>query len=611
VRLRTRLVLFIAAATLGPLALLGVGATQVATRQVLERSSEVQARTAEGLALYADTWLSLQIAALKQQAAAFPVAKLDDSDRLQFLRLVYRQSPHAQIVTLTDLSGADLAPGVFQDTGFDLVDPPRDLIDADRYRDFRKALPLRALAQERPGSHALGQLNPISDRGAPVLPVALRLEGREVVLGVELGLDPLAQRFGDARRGEAELALLDASGRILLGGEGLVDPAAFRSLRSGDIAASEVRYANQSGTEVLASSAAVPAASWTVVVAEPLAVSQLAATEIRDRTAYIAAVSAVLALLVGVLFSRQLSDPVVVLKDAAMRVARGQYGHEVEPQGADEQVGLAHAFNYMSKQLARDQREIGRQRKEIEAFNLELQARVDERTRELREAQEQLVASAGLAAVGELGAGLAHELNNPLAGILGLTQVLRAKAGGGGGMLASIESEARRCTEIVAQLLRISEGGRSSVAAAGEPVDRGHWDVVDLRQLLSDVLTLVGGPFRQRGVALVHEEGTALQVRADPAELGRALTQLLTTVRGAAAGGSTLRVHGVRTEDEIRLVLELSEVAESGRSDDWMAAGFGFWAARRSVEDHGGHLVVPAELTQGEGASWTLVLPEA
>ena len=178
-------------------------------------------------------------------------------------------------------------------------------------------------------------------------------------------------------------------------------------------------------------------------------------------------------------------------------------------------------------------------------------------------------------------------------------------------MLASIESEARRCTEIVAQLLRISEGGRSSVAAAGEPVDRGHWDVVDLRQLLSDVLTLVGGPFRQRGVALVHEEGTAFQVRADPAELGRALTQLLTTVRGAAAGGSTLRVHGVRTEDEIRLVLELSEVAESGRSDDWMAAGFGFWAARRSVEDHGGHLVVPAELTQGEGASWTLVLPEA
>ena len=178
-------------------------------------------------------------------------------------------------------------------------------------------------------------------------------------------------------------------------------------------------------------------------------------------------------------------------------------------------------------------------------------------------------------------------------------------------MLVSIEREARRCTEIVAQLLRISEGGRDRRISAGSPVDRGDWDVVDLGKLLSDVLALVGGPFRQRGVALVLEEGTALQVRADPSELGRALTQLLTTVRGAAAQGSTLRIYGTRQDGEVRLVLDLSEVTETGRSDDWMAAGFGFWAARRSVEDHGGRLLVPSELTQGEEVSWALVLPEA
>ena len=617
-RLRTRLVLLIGVASLGPLGVLGLGATSVATRLVGERIVDQQARSADALARYADAWMGLQLRLLAQQVRAFRVDALSDQSLLQFVRLIYRQVPEAHIVSLTSPTGVDLAPSVYRASEAELPELSRDLVPRDRFLTFRAALPLpgglsrQELVTADGAPVTIGRPYRPDGRAAPVLPVSLTSsEDSERIVSVELGLDLIAeelQREADATR---DVVLLDPIGAPVLGGDaGLVDPDVFR-LFLGGAAASEIRYRSTEGVEVLASCAPVPLTGWVVVVAEPLDKTTAATSEIRARTGFVAGVAALLSIVLGVLFTRQISGPVVSLKDAALAVAEGDFGRRVTPPASGEIAELMRAFNFMSMRLDRNRREIEVKNAEIEAFNAELQARVEARTKELREAQEQLVQSARLAAVGEMGAGLAHELNNPLAGILGLSQILLAKEGEPArtGMLGQIEELALRCKEIVAHLLRFSHGERG----AGT-LDRSARDVVDLDEVLDEVLTLVGGPLRQRGVTVEHQASGLLQVRGDRAQLGQALAQLLTSLRVASTGGGVLTVTGERAAGEVSLTFSLAAPDVKVGSDDWRAAGLGFWAARQVLASHGGRLQEPSQTEHrapGAPLQWRVALPEA
>src|SRR6185312_918663 len=113
---------------------------------------------------------------------------------------------------------------------------------------------------------------------------------------------------------------------------------------------------------------------------------------------------------------------------------------------------LAGAFNRLGEDLARS-------RSEVETWNRELEARVETRTRELKEAQAQLVQAQKLAALGQLGAGVAHEINNPLGGVLGHVQLLlaeRTPESADCEDLKHIEEGARRASAVVQNLLRFS-----------------------------------------------------------------------------------------------------------------------------------------------------------
>ena len=93
---------------------------------------------------------------------------------------------------------------------------------------------------------------------------------------------------------------------------------------------------------------------------------------------------------------------------------------------------------------------------------MELQQRVAERTKELQQSQARLVQSSRMAAVAQLGAGLAHELNNPIAGILGLAQVAQVQEEGREELLQAIEGEALRCRDILRALQRFSGAGSAA-----------------------------------------------------------------------------------------------------------------------------------------------------
>lgn len=120
-------------------------------------------------------------------------------------------------------------------------------------------------------------------------------------------------------------------------------------------------------------------------------------------------------------------------------------------------IAIENARTVQSLEEARDK---------IARWNDELEKRVTERTEELRAAQEQLVQSEKLASIGQLAAGVAHEINNPISAILNFTQVLLKKIEEDSPMrkpLQSIERESLRCKEIVKNLLDFARPSTSTV----------------------------------------------------------------------------------------------------------------------------------------------------
>jgi signal transduction histidine kinase len=142
------------------------------------------------------------------------------------------------------------------------------------------------------------------------------------------------------------------------------------------------------------------------------------------------AIVAVLAMFIA----RRLSGPIEHLSRAADAVGAGNFDVSVKADTRDEVAQLAASFNTMAANLR-------------------------ERDSRLREANVQLLQSEKMAAIGQLSAGLAHEVKNPLAGILGYAQLTRRSLKDPEVItrnLDVIERETRRCTDIISNLMRFA-----------------------------------------------------------------------------------------------------------------------------------------------------------
>jgi two-component system, NtrC family, sensor kinase len=104
--------------------------------------------------------------------------------------------------------------------------------------------------------------------------------------------------------------------------------------------------------------------------------------------------------------------------DTVIAVARGDYSVQAELTGEQDSLdSLAIGINMMID-------DIGKYTGQIEKAKQELEEKVEERTEELKRAQEKLIQSSKMAAVGQLAGGVAHEINNPMGVILGFAQIV-------------------------------------------------------------------------------------------------------------------------------------------------------------------------------------------
>jgi signal transduction histidine kinase len=282
-----------------------------------------------------------------------------------------------------------------------------------------------------------------------------------------------------------------------------------------------------------------------------------------------------LAASVGAYVHRSVAVPVARLQEGAARIAAGDLDARIEVSTPDEFGALAGQFNAM--------------------------------TASLRAHQRQLVQSEKLAGIGRLAAGVAHEINNPLAVILGYARLLQRKAEGAvADDLKVIEDETVRAKLIVDGLLDLSR----PLASAPE--------AVDLRALADEVVARLGEAGALEGVG-VTVSGTAA-VKGHPRKLRQVVLNLVKNaaeasgpggrvevgVAAVAGGGAQVVVDdsgpGLSGDVRARLFEPFFTTKETG-------TGLGLAVSQGIVRAHGGELEA-GEAPSG-GARFTVRLPAA
>jgi two-component system NtrC family sensor kinase len=155
------------------------------------------------------------------------------------------------------------------------------------------------------------------------------------------------------------------------------------------------------------------------------------------------------AILVSLLVQRAVYRPLADLKDCAARLADGDLEQKIPVRSGDEFGQLAESFNSVTKALRKS-------RDELQEWGHTLEHKVAEATLSLQLAQAEAVRGEKLASVGLLAAGIAHELNNPLTGVLTFSHLVRKQMPDGSPEAEDLDlviQETKRCAVIIRRLL--------------------------------------------------------------------------------------------------------------------------------------------------------------
>jgi len=292
----------------------------------------------------------------------------------------------------------------------------------------------------------------------------------------------------------------------------------------------------------------------------------------------------------SIFWSRLITRPLERLSAASRVVGTGNFDIQLPVNNNDEIGDLAGSFNQMATELK-------------------------SRDETLQRAQAQLVQSEKMAAFGQLGAGIAHEVKNPLGGILGFAQLSMRKLDKDTPLyknLQTIEKETKRCREIIDNLLKFSRQ---------ESVD---FSLVDIHHVIDDAVSIVAHQLGVNKVMLEQEVSPELpQVYGSANQLEQVLINFLInaqqamdgapgTVRVLARplenGGVELRVSdngpGIPKDIQAKLFDPFFTTKEAGKG-----TGLGLSVTYGIIKEHAGEVRVESE--PGAGASFIVTLPPA
>jgi signal transduction histidine kinase len=632
VKLRLKLTLLALGVSAVPLAIAGYRWLSIGQGELRAAIEENELTVAKQVAEHAGSEVGNLLAILRTDARIFDLTRGGPGEApsaqalLKFLQLVYHQSDDFCAIAMFDEHGAPVGQPAYLETP--------SAYDSFRNHEAMRPTDVEGVGLMAPLGQALSKgqgVGPVF-LGGPgrvphvVLSVAFdpKLGGGKRVLCAEVSLKRLGDYVAALSDRDTDVKLLDARARLVAAGTaaGVARLEAQRTPggREGELASGETVATYPSGGRSVIGAFA-PAGPWGfgVVVEKAVDVAFAPVNRIRNATLFWLAVSIIVASVAARVFAQRLAARVDILAAGSRQIAAGHLETRIARGSSDELGDLAVAFNKMAEGLDGARAKITQQTSEIMSWNQTLERRVEDKTRELREAQDLLLRSRSLAAIGQLGAGVAHEINNPLAGVLGITQLLLVDLPPhhpARPLVADVETQALRIRRIVQNLLRFAQ------RQAGE-----DFGPLELAKVIDDALELCGpSDLQAAGVTVVRRYAQSLpMIRGSAIQLQEAFIQLVQNARGAMAksSGGTLTIETSITAEKLARVT----VTDTGRgispehlprifdpffttkAGDWSGVGLGLSVVHKTIEDHGGTIQVQSEL--GKGSTFQMTFPAA
>jgi signal transduction histidine kinase len=246
-------------------------------------------------------------------------------------------------------------------------------------------------------------------------------------------------------------------------------------------------------------------------------------------------------------------------------------------------------------------------RAQIQEYARKLELKVQERTRELVEAQSKLLKTERLAAIGELAGMVGHDLRNPLTGIAGATYLLKSKYGKtydarGKEMLKIIEKDIEYSNKIINDLLEYSREIKLELTETSP------------RDMTKEALSSLKVP---RNVKVADKTGEEPKFSVDVKKMLRVFTNIINNAFDAMPKGGTLTIQSKKSKDHVAF-----SFSDTGIGIDratlvkiWTplftakakGMGFGLPICKRFVDGHGGKITIESEV--GHGSTFIVTLP--
>ncbi|MDD8017827.1 MAG: ATP-binding protein [Bacteroidota bacterium] len=318
----------------------------------------------------------------------------------------------------------------------------------------------------------------------------------------------------------------------------------------------------------------------------------------------------------GIFLWRMVNVPVRRLAAGTEEVMKGNLDYTINVQTKDEIGSLTKSFNHMTRKLKQTQ-------EELRQLNQTLEERVQKKTEELRRAQANLIQVEKMVSLGTLAATVAHELNNPLEGILTYAKLIRKKLAVENltegekseitSELTMIANETARCGNIVKNLLLFS---RQKV---------GEFKENNVRTIIEQSLKLIDHHLKMNSISLHTEFDDHLaDIHCDAEQIQQALLALQINAVEAMPNGGELTIKALNSNHPA-IIIKICDTGTGIRDEDLphifepfyttkhegKGTGLGLAVVYGIVERHRGRISVDSVVNHGTTFTMTLpVIPE-
>ncbi len=369
-------------------------------------------------------------------------------------------------------------------------------------------------------------------------------------------------------------------------GQSLTGHPVVRDIDSGRETGSG-QFKTQDGEEIIANYGPIPGTNLYIVVTTPEKEAFVAARALLITVLTFGIGFLIIGSVLSFALASRITKPLNELKDVANQIGSGDFNAEVNVKSNDEVGELAEIVDTMRKSLL-------------------------ERDEKIEHSKMALVQSEKMSAFGQLSAGIAHEVKNPLAGILGHAQLGKSKSKDPDVTkhLEMIERETRRTKEIIENLMKFARAEKPDLTAT------------DLHETVSRAVELVDHQLSLQGIKIVRDFHPVTQVNANSNQIQQVLLNLMMNA-GHAMENSKNKTLTVSVEDKNDFVQIRIKDSGQGMTPEVQkrvfepffttkpagkGTGLGLSVSIGIVQDHKGKIYVESQV--GEGTTFFIDIPK-